>query len=80
MISTGRDGYGRRFISRGTMLVCPKCGLPSAIVTVDIYPDETFDFRCIAPLVRDGVVGISDCCLARYVTFDGLYYTELGPV
>jgi hypothetical protein len=75
-----RDGYGKRFIPRGTLLVCPKCGTPSAIVTVDVWPDETFDFRAIAPLDRDGVSGISSCCLSRYVTFEGMYYTEDGAV
>lgn len=68
-----------RFLPAGTILVCPVCGEKQATLSCDIFPDRTWDFRAITPIDRDGIIGVSTCHEARYVTFDGLFYTESGP-
>lgn len=69
-----------RVIKSGTVLVCPKCKSEQALVTFDIYPDKHFDWRDIKPIPLDGIVGISNCCDERYITFSGLFCTAAGPV
>lgn len=74
---------GEIFLPRGTRLICPKCGELVAQVVVDIISRGEFDFRAIEHFdyPRDQAVwGVSPCCLERYVTFDGLFYTEFGIV
>lgn len=70
---------GERFLKAGTVLVCPKCGMPQAVLNTDVYPDKDWDFRVISPMDRDAIVGVSQCHDERYVTFQGIFYTEFGP-
>lgn len=70
---------GERFLPAGTILVCPKCGKPQATLSIDVYPDYTYDFRCITPFDKDASPGVSLCHDERYVTFSGVFYTQDGP-
>ena len=73
--------YLGRFIPRDTVLICPQCLKPQAVLTVDIVDaNQAFNWNCIKPINDDSIIGVSDCCLQRYVTFDGLFFTEDGPV
>lgn len=75
MYSLGRSIYA------GTYLICPKCREPQAILIADIIDaDKAFDWRVIKPIDPDAMVGVSVCCSERYVTFDGLFFTEDGPI
>ena len=73
------NGPKEIFLKRGTRLVCPNCRWPVAEVEVDLMERFEFDYRAIKQF-DDGPFGISPCCLERYITFDGVFYTEFGAV
>jgi hypothetical protein len=69
---------GERFIPEGTILTCPSCKRYNAILVCDIWPDKTFDWRAIRVLIPDSIIGVCYNCDFRYVTFDGVFYTDNG--
>jgi len=72
--------YGEIFIRAGTRLICPKCRNTVAEVLVDLMDRKEFHYNSILQYDRDGILGISSCCLERFITFEGVFYTEFGAV
>ena len=68
---------GECYIKAGTPLICPKCREVVAHVKVDIIDKSKFHFKSIEP-IEDCGWGISPCCLERYITLDGIFYTVFG--
>ena len=69
-----------RFIPKDTVLICPCCRKHQAIISVDIWPDQTWDWRAVNTFKKDAIIGVSYCCNVRYITFEGLFYTEKGVI
>jgi|CXWL01.1.fsa_nt_gi hypothetical protein len=67
-----------RFLPAGTILVCPCCGKEQAFISVDIYPDQSLDWRVIVPKEQNAILGVSSCCNERYITFEGLFSCDFG--
>lgn len=73
-------GENDPLIKAGTKLVCPKCRNHVAEVLFDLMDRREFHYNAILQYDRDGILGVSSCCLERYITFDGVFFSEFGAI